>query len=99
MKLQFYLRFHTRFGQKILISGNIDELGNDDPGKALAMDYLNDEFWSVAVELKKKELPKNLSYKYILKNEDGELLYEWGDDRHFEAAKKELQEVQLVDAW
>lgn len=99
MKLQFYLRFHTRFGQKILISGNIDELGNDDPEKALAMDYLNEEFWSVAVELKKKELPKNLSYKYILKNEDGELLYEWGDDRHFEAAKKELQEVQLVDTW
>ncbi len=40
MKLQFYLRFHTEYGQSLWISGNADELGNDDAAKALPMEYL-----------------------------------------------------------
>jgi 4-alpha-glucanotransferase len=35
MKVQFYLRFHTGFGESLFISGNTDELGNDDVSKAL----------------------------------------------------------------
>jgi 4-alpha-glucanotransferase len=99
MKLQFYLRFHTRFGQSLWISGNIEELGNNDPAKALPLDYLNEEFWSITVDIKRKELQKNICYKYILKNEEGELLYEWGNDRFLDVFKKDLQEVQLVDTW
>ncbi len=99
MKLQFYLRFHTRFGQSLLISGNTDELGNNDPAKALPLDYLNEEFWSGTIEIKKKDLQKNISYKYILKNEEGELLYEWGNDRQLEIQLKDLQEIQLMDTW
>ena len=99
MKLHFYLRFHTRQGQSLWLSGNTDELGNNDPAKAIPLDYLNDEFWTGSVEIKKKELQKNIAYKYILKNAGDELLYEWGDDRHIEIYKKGLQEVQLVDTW
>ena len=46
MKLQFYLRFHTEFGQTLWISGNMDELGNNDPTAALPMQYLDSEFWT-----------------------------------------------------
>ncbi|HEX7845375.1 MAG TPA: carbohydrate-binding module family 20 domain-containing protein, partial [Chitinophagaceae bacterium] len=99
MKLQFYLRFHTQFGQSLWISGNADELGNEDASKALPMEYLNDEFWEAQVEIKRKDLPKNIRYKYLLKNEDGELVGEWGDDRLIDVFKKELHEVQLVDTW
>ena len=99
MKLQFYLRFYTRFGQHILITGNTEELGNNDPARAFPLEYLNDEFWSGSIEFKKKELEKPLSYKYILKNEDGELLYEWGNDRTIQIDPKELQELVLVDTW
>jgi 4-alpha-glucanotransferase len=99
MKLQFYLRFHTRFGQSILISGNIDELGNNDPNLALPMEYLNEEFWSVSLEMKKKNLRKRITYRYILRNEDGELLYEWGNDRFINGYAKELEELQFIDTW
>src|SRR5262245_32350280 len=99
MKLQFYLRFHTRFGQSLWISGNIEELGNDDPARALPMDYLNDEFWTASIEIKKKELQKPISYKYILKNEDDELLYEWAHDRAIDVFKKDLHELHLSDTW
>ncbi len=99
MKLQFYLRFHTRFGQSLWISGDTDELGNNDPALAKPLDYLNEEFWSTAIEIKKKELKKSISYKYMLKNEEGEFLYEWGNDRSIEVAKQDLYEVQMVDTW
>src|SRR5688572_210550 len=98
MKLQFYLRFHTRFGQSILISGDTDELGNDDPDKAVPLEYLNEEFWSCEIEIKRKELQKNISYRYIL-NEGGELLYEWGHDRRIDLPAKSVHEVQMVDTW
>jgi 4-alpha-glucanotransferase len=65
MKLQFYLRFHTQFGQSLWISGDTDELGNNDPSKALPMDYLSEEFWFINIEMKRKELENNISYKYI----------------------------------
>lgn len=99
MKFQFYLRFHTRFGQRLWISGNIDELGNDDPNQALPMNYLNEEFWSATVNFKKKGSPKKISYKYFLRNEDGEITWEWGNDREIEGLKNEISEIQLVDTW
>lgn len=99
MKLQFYLRYHTSYGQSLWISGNIDELGNDDPEKALLMNYLNDEFWSAKIEIKRKDLGKHVSYKYLLKNKDGGWVYEWGQDRFLEGSKKDIQELQLVDTW
>ncbi len=99
MRIHFYLRFHTEFGQTIWITGNGDELGNDDPSKALPMEYLNEEFWECRIDVKRKELPKEISYKYFLKNKDGELLYEWGNDRTIDVFRKNLEEVQLVDTW
>lgn len=99
MKFQFYLRFNTRFGQSLWISGNIEELGNEDLDKALQMEYLNDEFWSATIELKKKGLPKKISYKYYLKNDDGSMVGEWDNDRVIADPGKEVQELQLVDTW
>lgn len=99
MKIHFYLRFHTRFGQSLSVSGNIAELGNADPSLALPMTYLNDEFWHVAITVKKKELRGPVTYKYILKNENGELIAEWGLDKLIELPHKETSEVVLTDTW
>lgn len=100
MKLQFYLRYHTDYGQSLWISGDTDELGNGDPEKALPMDYLNEEFWTAQLELRRKELSKNITYKYLLKNRDGSWVHEWGQDRFLDGLKKvDKQELQLVDTW
>ena len=37
MRILFYVRFRTEFGQGLSLNGNIDELGNNDPGKAVPM--------------------------------------------------------------
>ena len=99
MKLQFYLRFHTRYGQSLWISGDTEELGNNNPAGALPMNYLNEEFWHVSIEIKRKELRKKICYRYLLKNEDGELIFEWGNDRLVDVFRKDLQEVQMADTW
>ena len=99
MKLQFYLRFHTQVGQSLWLGGNTEELGNDDPSRAVPMIFLNEEYWELAVEMKKKVLQKVIRYKYYLQKENGELVAEWGDDRVIDLYRKELQEVQMVDTW
>lgn len=99
MKIQFYLRFHTKYGQSLWISGDIDELGNNDHSMAIPMRYLNEEFWHCSIDIRKKELPKHISYKYILKNEDGEQVFEWGNDRSTDIPTKDTAEIQLTDTW
>lgn len=99
MKLQFYLRFHTEFGQSLWISGNLEELGNDDPTLALPLEYLNDEFWQCSLNIKRKSITEPVIYKYFLKNKDGEVTWEWGHDRIINVVKKGIHEVQLVDTW
>lgn len=98
MKILFYLRFHTRFGQSLRISGNTTALGNNEQSAALAMTYLNEEFWYCSLDVKRKDLPEILSYKYLLQNEDGELIHEWGD-RTITIPSKDISELLLTDTW
>lgn len=99
MKLQFYIRFHTRFGQHLRVTGSTEELGNNDPAKSLRLEYLNEEFWAGSVNIKKKELGKPVFYHYLLENEDGEMLSEWGRDRVLQVPVKDIQELHAVDTW
>jgi 4-alpha-glucanotransferase len=99
MKLQFYLRFYTQFGQSLWISGNTEELGNADLAKAQPMEYLNGEFWFINMDIKRKTIQKTVSYKYFLKTKDGEWIGEWGNDRFMDVFIKDANEIQLIDTW
>lgn len=100
MNLQFYLRFHTEHGQSLWVSGNVEELGSDDPEKAVPMNYLNDEFWHLPVAVTSADWKKQgIAYKYFLKNSDGELIAEWGRDRVVRRMDKSAEEIQLIDTW
>jgi len=99
MKLQFYLRFYTKPGQSLWITGDTDELGNNDQSKAILLRYLNEEFWYGAIDIKKKAVRKSIRYRYLLKNEDGEITVEWGNDRVINEFRKDISEIQLIDTW
>ncbi len=98
MKIQFYLRFSTQYGQSLYVSGNCSGLGNNDATAALPMQYLSDEFWTVTIELG-KDFENDLQYNYILQNENGEQVIEWGDDRIIEVMKLQAEELTLIDTW
>lgn len=98
MKIQFYLRFFTQFGQSLYVTGNCEQLGNNEPAAALSMQYLTDEFWTVTIELG-KEFENVLQYNYLLKNENGETILEWGNDRMVDTMKLTVDELTLIDTW
>ncbi len=99
MQVHFYLRYHSRFGQHLCITGNIPELGSDDPGAAVQMNYLNDEFWEFTLNIKRKELKKQVSYAYLLRDDNGETVLEYSPGRVIEWPEKKLSDLFLIDTW
>lgn len=97
MKIQFYLRFHTNYGQTLSITGNCPQLGANELADALPMHYLNDDFWSVSMELG-SDFENQLQYNYILKTQEGEVL-EWGNDRILDIMKLDVDDLSVIDTW
>ena len=50
MKTLFRLRYDSRWGEELFLTGNSTELGNWNPNKALPMDYVGPGIWSASVE-------------------------------------------------
>ncbi len=98
MKIHFYLRFHTKFGQALYVSGNIEELGKGDQAQAFPLQYMNNDYWEGAIEVNIGP-GKNIQYNYLLKIEDGTIISESGSDRMVDIPKKGIEEIQLVDIW
>lgn len=97
MTLHFYLQFSTRFGQRLLVSGNTPALGNDDLEKALPLEYLNDHFWHASIAIEDMDVP--VRYKYLLKEENGEEVVEFGEDRIINPANFKVPDIVAVDTW
>ncbi|MFM6925145.1 MAG: 4-alpha-glucanotransferase [Ferruginibacter sp.] len=99
MILHFYLRYSTRFGQSLFVSGNTPVLGNDDIKKRFALTYLNDQLWYGTAEIDEKDIFENISYRYLLQDEDSQLVYEFGNDRIIEAGDLHVPKLVLYDTW
>jgi len=80
-RLQFNIKFHTQYGQELLIMGNTPSLGNLKREAAIPMRYLNKELWQLEIDIPLRGKNTQIQYKYLLKNQDGSLLSEWGNDR------------------
>ncbi len=98
MTIHFYLRFYSHFGQTLYITGNSENLGSGDPQHALALTYQNENFWHVAIEVA-PQYKALIQYSYILKNADGTLVMEWGNDRVLDPSKMNAEQMQVIDTW
>ena len=99
MILDFYIRFSTKYGQSLGVSGNADELGNDDPEQAFPLLYLNDQFWYGQVEIDPAKLAGPLNYRYILRESDNGPMPEFGDDRVIDITNIKTENIILTDTW
>jgi 4-alpha-glucanotransferase len=97
MKIDFYLRFRTHFGQTLAITGNLPVLGSDELAKALPMEFLSDEFWHASVEIDPEELD-SFHYRYIFINKEGERKKEAEKQRVIDL-KKTSDDIVLIDTW
>lgn len=98
MVIEFYIRFSTRYGQTLHVSGDTDSLGGFAVNKAIPLHYFNQEFWHGAVDTGDEPLGEEIGYRYILRDDKGEDEVEWGNDRKIKV-EKGLEQVVLVDTW
>ena len=99
MKIHFKLPYYTYWGQRLLVSGNIPELGNGDRSLALTLNFQAPEDWSAEIEVK-SDIPFQLTYKYILYTEQNDqYVDEWGDDRLLTINPAKTDHVFCQDVW
>lgn len=98
MTIHFYVRFHTQYGQLLAVTGNIEALGNHDVEKAFTLNHLNNDFWHGTIETDLPE-PGAIHYNYILKNEDGFRVFEWGERVIDTGKSRGPAMIQVVDTW
>ena len=75
MKTQFRLRYDSRWGEELFLTGNASELGNWNPGKAIAMEYAGPGVWSLETDV-----TLMTEYKYFIR-ENNQIRWEDGPNR------------------
>jgi 4-alpha-glucanotransferase len=100
MRLTFKVRYHTNFGQSLLLVGNHELFGNGDIAKAVTLHYVDEQFWEATIIIPNSAVPKTtITYNYVLRNSDGSLVYDWGNDKTINPASFEKEELLLIDSW
>ncbi len=100
MLINFYLRFSTRYGQELYVSGSHTDLGGDDFSRAIPLQYFNETYWFTSVEISGSPaslLP--LTYRYLLRESDGNEVVEWGNDRVLAFNRNTPDDLTVIDVW
>ena len=98
MKIHFIIPYFTRWGQRILVSGNIQQLGNGDHSKALPLTHDGHENWYGEIECETAS-GQSISYTYVLYDESaGKYTEEWGDNRTVSLLKN-ADNYYCYDTW
>lgn len=99
MQIHFKIPYFTRWGQRIFVTGNIPELGNDDYRKALPLSFQGHEDWTGSLDCKLAE-NQIIHYKYLLLDEtNGQFTEEWGDYRTLKMHDSSVEHYFCIDQW
>jgi len=98
MTINFYLKYHTVFGEELFISGNNSYLGDNDSLKAIKLKWLNEDFWLVSIEFP-KDFDDIILYKYILKDKNGLDIYDGEENRFVDLSFHQNKSFTIVDTW
>jgi 4-alpha-glucanotransferase len=98
MSIHFYIKYHTKPGQSLFISGNNDVLGNNDATKALALSYLNSDYWHAKIEFP-VDFDDTVLYKYFLKDIDGSEIYDGEENRSIDLSVINDNFIDVYDIW
>ena len=98
MTINFYLRYHTVFGEELFISGNNSYLGDNDPSQAVKLNWLNEDFWQASI-LFPDDFDDTIYYKYILKDREGILIFDGEANRFIDLSSKKSKPCRVIDTW
>ena len=96
----FHVQANTALGQKVYVVGSIPELGNWDPAKALDAfhnpDPVNWNKWFLPVSVPKGQ---TFQYKYIMKDDQGNVVWEGGNNRSATSSATDAGVVDLSEEY
>lgn len=96
MKIQFNISFHTIWGQKLVVSGSIPELGNWKLSGAKEMHYVEGGNWQLEIDI-----PADLAdlhYRYLLVENGNPILEEWNKG-HSACLDPSIKTYSFYDTW
>ncbi len=100
MRITFKLRYHTNYGQSLFLTGDHEIFGNGNIEKAIRLQYSDDQFWQITIFIPKGEVPNaRITYHYVLRNPDGSLISDWGNDKVVNLAAFDREEMVIIDSW
>jgi 4-alpha-glucanotransferase len=102
MWVHFFIRFHTRPGQSLWLTGDTEALGSGGMNTKLPMRYHNDEMWELAVDIPDGEWSDKeaIVYSYVLEDADGSSIEEWGRDRRLlKSDVGNKGRLEVLDTW
>ncbi|HZI33691.1 MAG TPA: carbohydrate-binding module family 20 domain-containing protein, partial [Candidatus Binatia bacterium] len=94
MTVIFRLRFSTRPGQSLWLTGN-----HPLPPHPVPLEYIDPGHWQVSVPLTAQVTGMELNYSYILRQSDGSQSTDWGQKRKLVPAGFNSPELLVVDSW
>lgn len=98
MKIHFKVPFFTRFGQNVVVSGDIPELGNNNFRRAFPLNFQGHEDWVGEIEINPTK-DQIIVYKYLVFDEtNGTHIEEWGE-RKIEISQTNVDKIYCFDQW
>ena len=95
MRLSFKIDYQTTWGETLFVSGSTTQFGQWDPSRAVPLKNQYPGEWQAIFETDSDQL----EYKYLLQDEKGNFISEWGPGRKVSFIGSEYQEVRLRDFW
>ena len=95
MKLSFKIDYQTTWGESLFISGSTLQLGQWDPKMAIPLKNQFPGEWQTLLEAESNQF----EYKYLIKDQQGNLIWEWGPNRKISFNQKLVEEIRLRDFW
>ena len=95
MKITFRIRYRTRWGESLYVSGDVAQLGLNEIHSARQMHLDGADLWELEIEVPEGTAVK---YQYIVKSDDAPWRFEWGG-KHTVAPAKGVRKVVIEDAW
>ena len=96
MKIRLCINFHTVWGQSVLVTGSLPELGAWDIASAKVMQHTGDGNWLLELNLPDK--PVNFEYRYFLSSGSQFIFEEW-QRNHKQSITDIRQNYVMIDYW
>ena len=95
MELSFKIDYQTTWGESLFISGSTPQLGQWDPKMAIPLKNQFPGEWQTLLEVESDQF----EYKYLIKDHQGNPIWEWGPNRTIFFNQKLVEEIRLRDFW